>query len=99
MVMARLLSKVDTDLRKLHEYSSRYLCIFDFYSEYIDGSHKIGNNSSEEVLSKAFKLFDYDKDGEITYKEFTWALHYLAATCYDRDANLNDDFTLNVKRK
>ena len=87
-----LYCKVNIPNRQISRF---FVCVL----EYIEGSRKIGNNSDEQKLTKAFKLFDYDKDGEITYKEFSWALHYLAATCYDRDPNINEGFSLNVHKK
>jgi hypothetical protein len=48
--------------------------------EYIQGCIQTGSKSSEEVLTKAFQLFDVNHDEFMDQKEFYCAMNYLSAT-------------------
>ena len=61
------------------------------FLEYVEGCQANGTKATENQLTKAFRLFDVDHDGVIDKQEFEWAVHYIAATSYDRDPNLNSN--------
>ena len=46
--------------------------------EYIDGCRRFGGITNEDLITKAFKLFDIDGDEAIDEQEHYWAMVYLA---------------------